>query len=201
MLLNVIAAIPDMAGIEADANFFLMIDAVDDGAQFLKAASDFRAFACHGLKKHRCLLLWMDDIVELLCNKFNAFFRALSDMAARMEVVEIIWQVLKACKVVGHGVMRENTQIFLGGTGIHRIGSMGDERAEAMFFLIGQEFGNILKVEFLGAAAARIARKESKDVGVEFYRFFAHGEKPLGRGEVAANVQISFVWHNDTPIV
>ena len=62
-----------------------------------------------------------------------------------------------------------------------------------MFFLIGQEFGNILKVEFLGAAAARIARKEGKDVGVEFYCFFAHGEKPLGRGEVAANVQISFV--------
>lgn len=143
MLLNVIAAIPDMAGIEADAKFFLMVDAVDDGAQFLKAASDFRTFACHGLKKHRCLLLWMDDIVELLCNKFNAFFRALSDMAARMEVVEIIWQVLKACKVVGHGVMRKNAQIFLGRTGIHRIGRMGDERAKTMFFFIGKKISDV----------------------------------------------------------
>lgn len=53
---NIIARIPDVAGIKANADLILKCNTFQDGADFLKAAPHFRTLASHGLKKQRRLL-------------------------------------------------------------------------------------------------------------------------------------------------
>ena len=116
-------------------------------------------------------------------------------MAAGVEVVEIAGQVLEALDVVGHRLVRKAPQIFLSGTGIHRVGGMRDKRDDTLIFLVLQEGFDICEVELFRPAAARIAREKGKRVRIEPRRLAPHGEKALGRGQVAADVQFIFHRH------
>ena len=49
---DVIPRVPDVAGVEADADMLLQLHAVDDGAQLFEAAADLTALAGHGLEQH-----------------------------------------------------------------------------------------------------------------------------------------------------
>jgi len=115
-----------------------------------------------------------------LRDELNAFLGTLPDVTARVEIVEIAGQVLEALQVIGHRLMCKAPQIFLSSTGIHRVGSMGDKRADTVLVLVVQERLDIRKVEFLGSAAARIAREKGKRVRIEPRRLTPHGEEPLG---------------------
>ena len=53
---DVVAGIPDVAGIETDAELFLAVHAVDDGGELFEAASDLRALARHGFQENQRLL-------------------------------------------------------------------------------------------------------------------------------------------------
>ena len=195
MLADVVAAVPDVAGVEADTELVIVFDAVDDGAQFLKRAADLRALARHRLQEHGRLLVRREHIVELLCDEFDALLSSLPDVAAGVEVVEIAGQVLEALDVVGHRLVCKAPQIFLSGTGIHRVGGMRDKRDDTLIFLVLQEGFDICEVELFRPAAARIAREEGKRVCPETAGLTAHGEKALGGGEMAADVQFIFHRH------
>ena len=84
---DVIARIPDVARIEADAEMITKLHAIDDGTKFLERPSDFRALARHRLEKHRRRLLGLQYMVELRRNQLDAALRSLPDMAAGMEIV------------------------------------------------------------------------------------------------------------------
>ena len=172
-----------------------MLHAVDDGAQFLKRAADLRALARHRLQEHGRLLVRREHIVELLCDELDALLSSLPDVAAGVEVVEIAGQVLEALDVVGHRLVRKAPQIFLSGTGIHRVGGMRDKRDDTLIFLVLQEGFDICEIELFRPAAARIAREEGKRVCPETAGLTAHGEKALGGGEMAADVQFIFHRH------
>ena len=93
---DIVAGVPDVAGIETDTEQLRVFYAVDDGTKLFKAPSYFRTLAGHGLKQHGGLLRWMQDLVELLGNQLDASFHALLDMTAWMEVVKVAWQLVEA---------------------------------------------------------------------------------------------------------
>ena len=47
---QVVSSIPGMAGVEANAQFFVMLNALNDLRKLLKSSSNFRALPCHGLQ-------------------------------------------------------------------------------------------------------------------------------------------------------
>ena len=178
-----------MTGIETDAEPFLAVCALDDGGDFLEAAPDLRSLARHGLQEHDRLLRRIEDVVQNFGNKLYAFFCALLHMAAGVEVVERVRDMLKACEVICHRFACEGAQVFLGGAGVHRIGRMGDERADAVLFTVAAEGAYVVHVERLRPAAARVACKEGEDVGIEVHCGLSHGEIAAGRRKVTADVK------------
>ena len=74
---DVISCIPNVTGIETDAEPFLAVYALDDGGDFLEAAPDLRSLARHGFQEHDRLLRWIENVVQKVCDKFDAFFCAL----------------------------------------------------------------------------------------------------------------------------
>ena len=58
MVRDVIAAVPDMAGVQADTKVAGELHTVNDLAQFFKAAADLASFSGHGFQKYRGGLLW-----------------------------------------------------------------------------------------------------------------------------------------------
>ena len=99
---DVISCIPDMAGVETDAEPFLAVYALDDGGDFLEAAPDLRSLARHGLQEHDRLLRRIEDVVQKVCDKLDAFFCALLYMAAGVEVVERVRDMFETCEVIYH---------------------------------------------------------------------------------------------------
>ena len=94
---DIISRIPNVTGIETDAEPFLAVYALDDGGDFLEAAPDLRSFARHGLQEHDRLLRRIEDIVQKVCDKFDAFFCALLYMTAGVKIVERVRDMLEAC--------------------------------------------------------------------------------------------------------
>lgn len=136
VIADVVAAVPDVAGVEAYAELVISFDAVDDGAQFFKRAADFRALARHRFQEDGRLLVWREHVVELLRDVLDALLGSLPDVAAGVEVVEIARQVLEALDVVGHRLVREAAQVLLGCAGIHRVGRVRDKRDDRVLFLV-----------------------------------------------------------------
>ena len=52
---DVVAAVPDVACVETDAELVFKLHAVDDLAQLLKLSADLAALSGHRLQKHRCV--------------------------------------------------------------------------------------------------------------------------------------------------
>ena len=177
VLADVVTAVPDVAGVEADAELCAEFDAVDDGAQLLERAADLRALARHRLQEDRRLLVRREDIVELLGNQRDALLSALTDVASGVEVVEVAGQVLEPLQVVGHRLVGKAAQVLLGRTGVHRVGRMRDKRADIVLVFVVQEGLDIREVELLRAAAARIAREKGKCVCIELDRLMPHGQE------------------------
>ena len=171
---NVIARVPDMARIEADAKMIRELHAVDDRAQFLERPPDLRALARHRLKQHRRRLLGLQHMVELRRDKLDAALRALPDMAAGVEIIKLVRRLLHAHEVVRHHRLSKRPQIFFPRAGIHRIRRMGDNRAEGVFLHQIAQPRRIVGIDVLRLAAARIARKEGKRRSIEIERRLAH---------------------------
>ena len=76
-----------MTGVQTDTDFIFQLYLPDNGRQFIKRTSYFRTFACHGLQQYSRRLLRGKKLIEQLRNQFDAFFCALTGMAARMKVI------------------------------------------------------------------------------------------------------------------
>ena len=86
---DIVAAVPDMAGIEADAQLAAAVYLLDDSRDFLKAAANLSTFAGHGLQQYGRRLSGGEHFVQQPGNACNACFGTLAYVAAGVEIVEI----------------------------------------------------------------------------------------------------------------
>ena len=93
ILYDIISRIVHMTRIEADTNLILQFHPLYDSCKFLNAASDLCSFSRHRLKQHRRLLLRPQNFIQSLRDLLDSFFHALSDVAARMKIVDIARQI------------------------------------------------------------------------------------------------------------
>ena len=71
---NIITAIPDVAGIQANTQFVLQFYPVNDGPQFLERTANFGAFSGHGFQEHCGGLGRREDTVEFCGNALPSAF-------------------------------------------------------------------------------------------------------------------------------
>ena len=104
----------DVTGVETDAEPFRPLAAVKDLAQLFKPAADLAALAGHGLQQHRRLLTVEHHLVERSGDPCDPGLHALSDMAARMEIVVVPRRKLQPPQVVRKRLHREFARFLLG---------------------------------------------------------------------------------------
>ena len=186
---NVVAAVGDVAGVQAHAQLVRKLHPVENGPQFLKAAAHLRALARHSLQQHRGGLLRRQNGVEVLRNQRDAHFRPLLHVAAGVEVVQAAGDVLQPGQVVGHGLPGEGAQALVGGAGVQGVGGVGQNGEEPLLLGEGPVGGHVLQIQGLGLAAPGIAGEELEGVGPNLYGFFPHGQVALGAGKMASYFQ------------
>ena len=86
---DVITGVMDVAGIEADAHFFFMLDSAKDLLQLAEGTADFAAFPRHGFQQHGSGLVRRQQGGELGNDHRDSRRFALTDMAAGVKVVEV----------------------------------------------------------------------------------------------------------------
>lgn len=74
---NVISRIPYMAGIEANTQMAIKLNAVDDGRQFFEGTAYLASLSCHGFQQKRGGLLGCQHGIQDLGNKLDTRIRTL----------------------------------------------------------------------------------------------------------------------------
>ena len=84
---NVIAPVPDMAGVQADVEL-RALHRIQDHPQLLKPAADFRSFARHGLQQDTSRGLCGQGPLQSRRNLADSLLQPLAHMTARVEIVQ-----------------------------------------------------------------------------------------------------------------
>lgn len=63
MVGNIIPAVPDMAGIQADTHFLVELHAVQDFAEFLEASAYLASFSGHCFQQNRSGLVGGENLI------------------------------------------------------------------------------------------------------------------------------------------
>ena len=196
---NIVAAVPDVARVEADADVLRQLHAVDDGAQLLEAAADLAALAGHGLEQDGRGHVGEEDLIEQRGDLLNAHVDALPDVAAGVKIVELAGRVLHALQVVGKGHARKLRHVRLGCAGVECVGRVRDQPVDARAGAFGVKGRDVCFLNGFGAAAAGIAREERERVCAQRLRALCHGEIPAGGGNVAADPEHTITSKNGCP--
>ena len=103
-------------------------------------------------------------------------------MAAGVEIKHHIGQKLQPCQVLLHGISGEGAQILLRGTGVHGIGCMGKQCAEAVLRMKGIIFFDILQIKCLHRAASGVSGEKLEHIRPKLHCLLPHGKIALGGG-------------------
>ena len=160
MVDDIVAAVKDVARIEADADFIVHGHFVDDGRQFFKGPAHFRPLAGHGFQEDRRLLAGEHTGVEHVGNEGDARFSALADVAAGMEIIAAVVNVFQTAQVVGHGLAGEIPRLGRLRAAVQGIRRMGQDGREVMGCHELVQGLYIVDVQFADATAAGIAGEE-----------------------------------------
>ena len=179
----------NVAGVQADAQLFFQVHALNDGGQFFKGLAELASLAGHGFQQNGGFLVRSKHAVQLVRHQFNAFFHSLSHVAAGMEVVKVARQMLHELQVFPQHLGRKAGDFGVSGAGVQRIRGVRQQRAEVVVFRQLQKTGNVRFVNGLGLASARVAGKELESVGADGKGNPAHGFVTFCGGEVASDVQ------------
>ena len=129
---DIVACIPHVAGVETNSEALVVVHALDDASELLKAPAHLGPLARHGLQKNRGAHSRLHRRVESLDDELDASVDALLHMTAGVEVVEIARETLHALEVVSHGAASKIDRLGLCGAEIHGVRRMGDELPEAI---------------------------------------------------------------------
>ena len=171
----VVAAVPHMARVEADAERTLWhsprLRKVDHRAYLAEVAAELRSLAGHRLEEDLRRLRVADlggkrvkHLDENFGDEVHSPFDALPDMRPRMKVVERARREFKAPEVVAEHRLCELPHSRLRPSRIERVGRMREDRPYAVFCRIAEECLDVGLVDRLGRASARIAREELEHV-------------------------------------
>ena len=184
---DVIARVAYVAGVETDAELFAELDAVDDRAQLLKAPTDLGALARHRLEQDGRLLLRAEDGVERVRNLGNSGVRALSGVAAGVEVIEVSRQIFHPREVIGERLARELARAIVLRAGVDGVRRVRHDRAEALRRQQRAQRRRVRGVDGLGAGAARVAGEKLERRRADAPRRLAHSEKTARGGQVTSD--------------
>lgn len=177
-----------MAGVQADAQLFFQVHALNDGGQFFKGLAELASLAGHGFQQNGGFLVRSKHAVQLVRHQFNAFFHSLSHVAAGMEVVKVARQILHELQVFPQHLGRKAGDFGVSGAGVQRIRGVRQQRAEAVVFR------QLQKRAMSGSSMAlallpRGLREKNWKVLAPMERATCHGFVTFCGGEVASDVQ------------
>jgi len=87
-------------------------------------------------------------------------------MASGMKVVVIAGDILHAQEIIGHGHMGKFPDFGVFGTGIERVGRMGNNFAEVMFCGETAVTGSIVFVDGFGFASSGISGEKLQGISI-----------------------------------
>ena len=187
-----------MTGIQTYTHLFWQMYSIYDTMQFLKAATNFTAFARHRLQQNCRVLFWFHHCIELLCNLCNAYVNALPHMTARMKIIEIPWQILHAPQIVRHHFTTKLPHALISRASIHRIWRMGQYIGKLMSLRQFQKSCHITFFYFFCFSAPWVAGKKLKRICIDFQRIFPHGQIPFRGRQMTSNMQHVYNLHSLT---
>ena len=188
---DVVSRIPHVAGVEADPEELVVVYAIDDAGELLKAPTHLGPLARHGLQKNRGAHPGLYRSVEPLDDELDAPLGTLLHVAAGMEVVVVAGKHLHTLKVVSDGSAGKINRLGLCGTEIHGVRRVGDELPEAVCLHQRTQSGDVIGVDGPGFAASRVSRKEGEGRGTYGKSGFSHGFKPARGGQVTSHIQVA----------
>ncbi len=103
----IIACVPDVAGVKANAELVFFIDSCDYLRNFFKSPADLRPFTRHCFKEDGCCLLLGYDGVQQEGDFFNADLDSLSRVTAGMKIIHVSGRIFHAEQVILHRVKGE----------------------------------------------------------------------------------------------
>ena len=165
------------------------LDPVDDLPQFLEAAPYLGALAGHGFQKQGGCLPGVEHPIQRIGDKVDSLLRALAHMRARMHVVVLSGRVFHALQIVGQGCDGEPARFGLGGCRVEGVGGMRKDPVDAMFGAEGLHSLNILSVDGLRLATARVAGEELPGGATHGNGILRHMQIALRAGKMAPDVQ------------
>ena len=130
-----------------------------------------------------------EDGVEGVCDLGDAGLQPLTGVAAGVEVIEIPRQIFHPPQVIGQRQPGELSGALILGAGVDGIGGVGQNGPQSRLRRQRQIGGYVRRVHRLGPAAPWIAGEELKGVGADGQRRFAHSQKAVGGGEMAADIE------------
>ena len=189
---DIVPGVGHMAGIQTHAQFIGKLHPVKNFPQLLKRTAHLCALSGHGLQQHGGADLRRQDGVQRFGDQGDAGFRALSRVAAGVEVVEIAGKVFHPQQVVRQRHAGELTGALILGAGVDGVGGVGHQRAEAVFPAQRQQRRRVGGVDGLGLAAPGVAGEELQRGSADGQRRFPHSPQSGGGGQMTADIKHSF---------
>ncbi len=93
---NVVAAVPDMAGVKTDSQFVSLFHAVENLPQFREVPADLAALSRHRLQQHGRGLLFFQHLIQGVRNPRDPGLCPLSHMGTRMKIIIISGNIFHA---------------------------------------------------------------------------------------------------------
>lgn len=175
---DVVAGVADVAGVKADAEFFLEGNAVDYRPQLLEARADFAAFAGHRFQHNEGGLLRFQDLVQKFRYELYALLYPLPHVAAGMEDVQAARHDLEALHVVNHDAQSKIPDVRVGGAGIQSVRGVGQDRFYPGPFPFADKLPLVLKVPWFGGAAPGVPSEELEGRSLDGDGVPQHGHVP-----------------------
>ena len=113
-----------------------------------------------------------------------------------MKIIKSPGREFKTLQIVGHRHFGEFPDAFLGSRRVERIGGMSENRTDSVRRGVFVERRDVGLVDGLGRTAARIARKELKNVCAYRNGRLAHGHITAARGKMTSYLHNKILYHN-----
>ena len=189
VVFDVIASVPDVAGVQTDAQMLRVLHPVDDGAQVLEPAAHLAALARHGLQQHRGVHLRPQHPVQQAADQLNARWDALAHMAAGMEIVVVARHILQPGQVLGKSPEGKVPHIVLSAAGVQGIGGVSHHGPHLMGTAKCTERRHVRLVQGLHTAAPGIAGEQRKGTAPQRIRMGCRSGISPGGGHMTSDIK------------
>ena len=186
---DVVPGVGHVAGVQAYAHLLRQRHPVQYLPQLLKPAAHLAALARHGLQQHGGADVRRENGVERVGDLGDARLHPLAGVAAGVEVVHVAGDIFHPLQVVRHGHPGKLPGVLVLGAGVDGVGRVGHDGAEAVFLRQGPKGRRVGAVNGFRFTAPWVPGEKLEGVGPQGQGCLPHGQKAVGGGEMASDVQ------------